>query len=263
MDNEAFVKLTRDMKDAASTMTRDQARYLCDAYLAMQAKRKAASQQICAMDKRKDGEPHKVLDWIKDNTLSLEKQILSALKAYAESDHMGRWALNVCGIGPVIAAGLIAHIDITQAPTVGHIWAFAGLDPTKVWNKKEKRPWNAKLKVLCFYAGECFIKVNGNPNDVYGKLYDQRKAYEKAKNESGEYAEMAKKRVESIPNHAQAKTYKKGKLPDGHIHSRCRRYAVKQFLADWHAEAYRHHYGKEPPLPYPIAILGHAHLRVA
>jgi hypothetical protein len=263
MDNEAFVKLTRDMRAASATMTRDQARYLCEAYLDMQGKRKGTDQQIGAMEKRKEDEPHKVLDWISENVFALERQILSALQSYAESQPMGRWALEVCGIGPVIAAGLLAHIDIEKCPTVGHIWAFAGLDPSKKWEKGQKRPHNAALKVLCFYAGESFIKVKGNKEDVYGKLYETRKVYEQGMNERGEYAEQAKARLAITPKHAQAKIYKSGKLPPGHIHARCRRYAVKQFLADWHAEAYRQHFGKEPPLPYPIAILGHAHMRAA
>lgn len=263
MDEQAFVKLTRDMRAAATTMTRDEARYLCESYLTMQGKRKAVGNQMGAMERRNEGEPHKVLEWIEDNTLGMEKQILSALKSYAESQPMGKWALSVTGIGPVIAAGLLAHIDIEKCPTVGHIWAFAGLDPSKKWAKGQKRPHNAQLKVLCFYAGESFIKVKGKPDDVYGKLYESRKLYEQGKNESGAYADAAKARLEANSKHAQAKIYKTGKLPPGHIHARCRRYAVKQFLADWHAEAYRQHFGKEPPLPYPIAILGHAHMRAA
>jgi hypothetical protein len=48
-------------------------------------------------------------------------------------------------------------------------------------------------------------------------------------------------------------------LPQKALHERSKRWAVKLFLAHWHAEAYRRHYGKEPPLPYAIGILGHAH----
>ena len=40
---------------------------------------------------------------------------------------------------------------------------------------------------------------------------------------------------------------------------RAKRYAVKLFLSHWFEEAYRTHYGTEPPKPYPIARLGHAH----
>ena len=34
---------------------------------------------------------------------------------------------------------------------------------------------------------------------------------------------------------------------------------MKIFLAHWHAEAYRNHYGCEAPKPYPLVHLGHAH----
>ena len=51
----------------------------------------------------------------------------------------------------------------------------------------------------------------------------------------------------------------KGILPDGHIHARAKRYAVKLFLAHLHSVWYEIEFGREPPLPYAIAILGHAH----
>jgi hypothetical protein len=34
---------------------------------------------------------------------------------------------------------------------------------------------------------------------------------------------------------------------------------VKLFLAHYHEVAYKDHYKTEPPLPYAIAHLGHAH----
>jgi hypothetical protein len=260
MDQEALVKLSKDMKQAANTMTRNEARYLLDQYLSMQHQRKAADQKAAKMEERAKGEPHAVLNWVSDNAHSLEKQILSALNAYCESQHMGGWALSIDGVGPVVSAGLLAHIDIEKCPTVGHIWAFMGYDPSKKWEKGGKRPHNAALKQIGYYAGECFVRCTKSP---YRKIYDDRKAYEQAKNEAGDYGEQAKAVLESRPTHAQKATYKAGKLPDGHIHSRAKRYAVKQFIADWWSEAYRDHFKKEPPLPYPIAILGHAHHRKA
>lgn len=258
MDTEALVKLSKDMKSAATTMTRNEARYLLSQYLTMQDNRKVADQKAGKMEERGQGEPHAVLNWISDNALAMEQQILGALKCYAESQPMGQWALAIDGVGPVVASGLLAHIDIEKCPTVGHVWAFMGYDPSKKWEKGQKRPHNAALKQIGYYAGECFVRCTKSP---YRKVYDERKAYESAKNERGEYAEAAAAVVKARPTHAQIKTYKAGKLPDGHIHSRAKRYAVKQFISDWWAEAYRQKFGKEPPLPYPIAILGHAHLR--
>jgi hypothetical protein len=259
MDQEILVKLSRDMKSAAETMTANQARYLTSLYLTMQRNRKAADQKIAKMVERSEGEPHAVLTWASDNALALESQILGALKAFALSQPMGRWAMGILGVGPIVASGLLAHVDIDKCPTAGHLWAFAGFDPSKKWGKGEKRPHNAALKQIGYYAGESFIKLKGNPECAYGRMYDERKAYEQAKNEAGDYAEFARAYLERRPTHAQAKTYKSGKLPAGHLHARARRWVIKMFLAHWFEEAYWKRHGREAPLAYPVAVQKHAH----
>ena len=256
---EPVNRLTKDLRKAAMSLGKHEVRFLVDEYYAMQDQRIRETNQCRAL--LEDGEPHDLIHWLNDQHSTLEQQIKSALHIYAKHNVIGQWLLSVRGIGPVISAGLLAHIDINQCETVGHIWSYAGLDPTKKWNRGEKRPWNAELKTLCWKIGESFVRSKGHEEAVYGALYDQRKIYEIEKNESGQYAEQAKLVLEKTPKHKQAAIYKAGKLPDGHIHMRAKRYAVKQFLSDLHAYWYRIEFGKEPPLPYPIAILGHAHKR--
>jgi hypothetical protein len=256
---ESIQKLTKDLKRSAVTLGRTEARFLVDAYYTMQKQRIRAGNQVGAL--AKSGEPHEIIDWFLAQNETLENQVKNALAAYAQGDPVGQWMLSVRGIGPVLSAGLLAHIDITKCPTVGHIWSFAGLDPTREWKKGEKRPWNGSLKTLSWKIGESFVKTKGHEEGYYGALYDQRKEYEQTKNAAGEYKEQAAEILKRTPSHKQAATYKDGKLPDGHIHARAKRYAVKQFYSDLHAFWYRHEFGTEPPLPYPIAILGHAHLR--
>jgi hypothetical protein len=253
-DEIGILKFNKDLKELAASMTNDEARHMVDSFYQMQENRIRFGGQIRSM---KD-EPHAVLGWMEDNASTLEKQIARALKCYAESKHMGQIAMSVVGIGPIIAAGLIAHIKPT-VPTAGAVWRFAGLDPTSKWNKGEKRPFNAALKKLCYLIGESFVKVHNNPASLYGRLYRERKELEAAKNEAGEYAEQAKAVLEKNPRHAQAATYKTGKLPAGHLHMRAKRYAVKIFLSHWHAEAYRDATGQEPPNPWVLEHGGHAH----
>lgn len=258
MELEPIQKLTRDIKSAAVTMSRQEARYLVDMYYQMQDNRIRAAGQVRSMQ----DEPHTTLAWLQAQSETLEGQVKRALDAYSMSTEVGRWSRSICGIGPVIAAGLMAHIDIERAPTAGHIWAFAGLDPTKSWNKGEKRPWNASLKTLCWKIGESFVKVKGRDSDVYGNVYEERKAYEHERNERGEYAEQAASilATKKFRGDTKAKAaYEACRLPDGHIHARAKRYAVKLFLAHWHEVAYIERYGKAPPSPYAIAMLGHAH----
>jgi len=256
---DSVSRLTRDLRSSAVTLGADEARFLVDTYYAMQKQRIRDANQSRALSG--DAEPHAVLDWLMEQHSVLENQVKRALGAYAEGSVIGQWMLAVRGIGPVISAGLLAHIDITQCPTVGHIWSFAGLDPSREWGKGEKRPWNASLKTLCWKLGESFVKTKGHEEAVYGAIYDQRKEYEANKNAAMEYRDQAEEILRRRPKHAQAATYKIGKLPDGHIHMRAKRYAVKQFLADLHAFWYEHEYDKKPPLPYPIAHMNHVHLR--
>ena len=252
-------RLTRDIAVAAKTLSDAEVRFLVDSYYQMQENRIRAAGQIRSMG----DEPHLVLGWLEEQNATLEAQIKRALDKYTETHPVGEWMRSVFGIGPVIAAGMLAHIDITKAPTVGHIWRFAGLDPTVRWEKGQKRPWNAALKVLCFHAGESFVKFSNDERCVYGHFYRERRAYEERKNEAGDYAEQAKQKLERFKIGKDTDAYKAyiiGKLPPGHLHARAKRYAVKLFLSHLHGEMYRTVLGKEPPLPYPIAILGHAHM---
>jgi hypothetical protein len=259
MEMEPIARLTKDLAVAARTLNDTEARFLVDTYYQFQDDRKRANNQVRALGEA--AEPNSVLVWLASQSTTLENQIKRALDQYTQAHVMGAWMREIVGIGPILSAGLLAHIDIAKAPAVGHIWRFAGLDPTSKWGKGEKCPWNSQLKKLCWLIGESFVKVKAHEDDVYGKLYDERKKYEAAKNDAGEYAEQAAALLAVRPTHAQKATYALGRLPDGHLHMRAKRYAVKQFLSDLHGAWYRTHFGTEPPLPYPIAILGHAHVR--
>lgn len=260
MELEPIQKLTRDITAASRTLSTDEARFLVDAYYSMQENRIRSNAQVRELTK--SGEPHDVLAWLAAQDASLEGQVKRALAKYAEASPVGNWCLSIIGIGPVITAGLLAHIDIDQAPTVGHIWRFAGLDPTQTWEKGKKRPWNASLKTLCWKIGESFVKVSGNPDAFYGQVYVQRKAREQARNDAGELADQAAAMLErkKFGKETEArKHYEAGRLPPAHIHARAKRYAVKLFLAHFHEVAYVDRFGTQPPLPYAITQLGHAH----
>jgi hypothetical protein len=258
---EPIKRLNKDLRKAAKTLTATEARFLVDQYYMMQRDRIRAAHQARTLEEA--GEPNLMLGWLFDNTATLERNIKSALEQYAKYNPVGKWSLSIVGIGPVISAGLLAHIDITKAPTVGHIWRFAGLDPTVQWKEGQKRPWNGALKRLCWIIGESFTKQSGHKDDFYGKLYLQRKVQEEAKNAAHEFADQAALALTSKRWKRDTKTkaaYEDGLLPQARIHLRSQRYAVKLFLAHWHAVAYRYHYNTLPPKPYVVEHMGHAHI---
>jgi hypothetical protein len=253
-------RLSLDLAKASTSLSNTEARFLVDAYYQMQENRIRSAGQIRSMTT--SNEPHLVLMWLEDQSGILEQQIKRALERYVAAHPVGPWLNSIHGIGPVIAAGLLAHIDINKAPTVGHIWAFGGYDPTKVWEKGKKRPFNAALKVLFWKAGQSFLKFHNDPRCYYGHHYAKKKEELKEKNERGGFADAAATALIKF-NYRDGtdakKYYQSGKLPPAHVDARARRYAVKLFLAHLHHEMYVKLLGKEPPAPYPIAHLGHAH----
>ena len=253
--------LNKDLRTAAATLTDTEARFLVDAYYQMQDDRIRSNNQVRSIVKLETKEPHLILRWLAEQSDLLETSIKAALDKYSAAHPIGERMRTVKGVGPVIAAGLLAHIDIHEAETAGSIWRFAGLDPTSHWGKGKKRPFNAKLKTLTWKLGESFVKVSGKDDAFYGKLYVDRKQIEIEKNEAGDFADQAK---EKLDKHKIGKTtdaykaYSIGKLPKAHIHARAKRYAVKMFLSHLHEVWYAHEIGT-PPAPYVMAHAGHVH----
>lgn len=262
VEQSAMTKLSRDLRSAAGTMTQQEARYLVDYYYQLQDDRIRAKGRMRAFSE--SAEPHELIGWLADNTAFLEKQIAKGLLAYAEADFVGKWSLSVCGIGGVLAAGLLAHIDIEKCPSAGHIFSFAGIAPfQKEWKKGGLRPFNAKLKTLTWKLGESFVKVSGRENDFYGKVYVAAKAKLTEANERGDFAEQAAQILQDkrFGKDTEAyKAYSAGRLPLAHIHARAKRKAVYLFLSHWWEVSYRHRFpDRECPRPYVIEHGGHVH----
>jgi hypothetical protein len=254
-------KLGRDMGNAASTLTATEARYLVDSYYGMQDGRIRANNQIRALTA--SGEPHESIAWLSTESRVLEESVKRALDSYSANHPVGKRMRTVTGVGPVISAGLLAHIDITRAPTAGAIWRYAGLDPTSEWKKGQKRPHNASLKTLCWKLGESFVKVCNNKDAVYGKLYQERKEAEIVQNEAGAFADQAAAKLEkfNIGKTTDAyKAYSVGKLPPAHIHARAKRVAVKMFLSHLHEVWYEIEFGKKAPVPYVFEFADKEHV---
>ena len=225
-------RMKRVLVKTAATLRREDARYLVDTYYAVQRRRESAEAQV---RRAADGDqPHQLIAWLAEQDLIVEKQIKRVLDEWSDALPVARWAKSIVGVGPVIAAGLAAHIDISRCRTVGQLWRFAGYDPTLKWAPGTRCPWNRHLKRICWLAGENFVKTAGHPDGFYGRLYLLRQRVEQERNEIG-------------PD----------KLQPGQIHLRSKRWAVKLFLAHYYHVAWVAATGTEPPQPYAIQILGY------
>jgi hypothetical protein len=242
----------------AANLSNVEARFFVAAYYKDQDDRKRADMQLRHLGDRHGDDSAILLKYVSNVHADTEDAIFKMLDKFSTASPVGRWARAQLGIGPVIVAGLLAHIDITRAPTAGHIWSFAGLNPQQKWEKGEKRPYNPKLKQVCFHMGESFKKVSNNPGSLYGSIYRSRKKLVEDRNAAGYNTERAKIYVTRSAD--QKKLLSEGKLPQGNLDRQACNYAVKIFLSHLQVVLYWDHYGKIPPAkPYAISILGHAH----
>lgn len=140
-------KLAQDMakglRQSGGGITDNEARYLVDLYYNMQSNRIAIGNQSKGLDRdaKKAGnaaEPHEAIDWTGKQFAVLEENVAKLLAIYTETHPMAWFFEHTIGIGPILAAGLLAHIDITKAPTAGHVWRFAGLDPNVQWCSRDQ-----------------------------------------------------------------------------------------------------------------------------
>lgn len=138
MELETIKKMTRDLTKASATLGKDEARFLVDTYYQVQNFRIATANQVRSIIKSDIDEPHETIAFFGSQFEGLENNIKKALEYYAKSQPLGQWLLSITGIGPVIAAGLMANLDITKAKTAGAFWRFCGLDSTIEWMGKTK-----------------------------------------------------------------------------------------------------------------------------
>lgn len=247
-------RLTRDLLEATTILSDTEARFLVDAYYIIQEDRKRAGNQVRSMGE----EPHRLLAWFFAQNKMLEGQLKRALDRYSDTKPIGQWMKSIYAVGPVTAAGIMAHIDINKAVTAGDIYRFAGYDPTSVWEKGMRRPHNAELKTLCWNIGNNFKRFSNEEECYYGKHYKNRKAFEVARNDRGRNKDRAAELLPRFrPTTDAYKHLKEGKLPPAHLDAMARRWTVKLFLSHIHEVWHQLEFGKKPPACFALAHLSH------
>lgn len=242
----------------AAKLSNPAARFLVSNYHTQQDARKRADMQVRHLGDGAADELATQLAHQAECHAVMEGQVQKALLSYARGSAVGRWLLSHIGISGILASGFLAHLDVTRSDTAGGFWRFAGLDAgTSKWEKGGKRPYNAELKQLCYHLGECIKRTSNHPDSFYGAFYRERKALLVRRNDRGDFVERAKT-YETTSADVRAKLAE-GKLPDGHLDRRACNETVKILLSHLHAVMYWDHYGKAPPKPFAISILGHAH----
>lgn len=217
-------------------------------YYRVQRYRLALESQARALKER--GEPVEELVRIAQQLKAVEKAHVGPLKRWCYRCEAGRWLLGVYGIGPVLAAGLLAWIEPAKMRSHHSLWCYAGLAP----GRKEG---NRFYKRICWLAGKSFVRFASRDECYYGKLYLKRKTLEWERNLNGYYSELARSLAPRFKKD-EARTWYIGVYKDvdfsvspprgiptkdgcgipmlspGYIDARAMRYTIKRFLKDYY-----------------------------
>lgn len=180
-----------------------------------------------------DQQQVEVLDRWYEVFIDLEKRADVDIRRAVRQEYVYPYLTAVKGVGPLMAAKLIALIDIRKASTASALWKYAGYAVGKDGRadrpkKGEPLGYNKRLKNACWLIGTSFLRANS----PYRKVYDDaREIY-----------------AESRPEWS-----------NGRQHSAAMRKMVKRFLAHlW--QVWRALEGLPVRSPYIEEYMGHSHI---
>lgn len=133
--------LGKDLKKEIKSVTnasRQEIKALVDNFYQIQKKRIALQGQIRSI--RQDADELStnafadILEWQLKTQMIQEKGLKDALNCVAQTSEVGRWLLQIKGIGPTLASALLAYFDVEGIEYATHFISYAGLNDNN-------RPW--------------------------------------------------------------------------------------------------------------------------
>lgn len=168
---------------------------------------------------------------------------------------------NIIGNSKEITDDMITEISVQTQWNFAYLQSKAYNEEKGKWSKEAlinacaKIPYNKDLKVLVWKIASSFQWGCNDPESVYGRLFSERRILETAKNEKGDYADQAAKKLETtnIGKDTDAyKAYSQGMLPKKHIENRAKRWVSKIFVSHLFEEMYRVKNDAIPPRYYSL-----------
>lgn len=146
----------------------------------LQKSRIAFSNRASAIERGKDDsdpETHAVIERWFQRFNELEAEADHDIAELARHEPIIERLVELKGIGYLLAAKMVAMIDIERANTVSALWRYAGYGVT---NGERDRPvkgqklcYNVRLKTTLYLVGTSFLRC-GSP---YRAIYDEARVY--------------------------------------------------------------------------------------
>jgi hypothetical protein len=183
-----------------------------------------------------------------------ERKLQGMMEQELEEIPVWQWLRTIKGMGPAMAAGLIAWIDdIGKAPHVSSLWRYAGLhveDGRAPRRKRgEKADWNPRLRTHMWKITKQILMAKDPFYYGWYKEFKEREV-EKCKKNGIRIVPASK-----LPTKGGKKYEPPGVISQGHVENRARRKVAKLLLAHlWHVWREMEGLPTEPAYP---AKLGH------
>lgn len=183
------LKLTKDLKTEImniGSVDKSEVKMLVDLYYQQQKYRKSLREQIRSIEQGRatgtDNTNVAILNWVLNNVVILEHGISKILELVVSSDKVGRWLMDIVGIGHVLAAGLLASFDVKGREYATQFISYAGLnDNNRPWLGKEK-----SKEIINDIVGKTKVITNDMVYEIANKTqwpynYLMQKAYDQEK----------------------------------------------------------------------------------
>jgi hypothetical protein len=183
-----------------------------------------------------------------------ERKLQGMMEQELEEIPVWQWLRTIKGMGPAMAAGLVAWIDdISKAPHVSSLWRYAGLhveDGRAPRRKRgEKADWNPRLRTHMWKITKQVLMARDPFYYGWYKEFKEREV-EKCKKNGIRIVPASK-----LPTKGGKKYEPPGVISQGHVENRARRKVAKLLLAHlWHVWREMEGLPTEPAYP---AKLGH------
>jgi hypothetical protein len=117
----------KDIRNAAVDMSVREARFMIEDFYRWVGLAQASKDHRRILDK--EDLTNYSVGFMSKQVRNMRDQYRLFLDIWSEQYPAAKWAKSIRGIGPVIAAGLAAYIDIDKAKSISSIWRYAGVDP--------------------------------------------------------------------------------------------------------------------------------------
>lgn len=146
-------------------------RWQVDLYYQLQKIRIALGNRVDAIVRGADeGDAELLRRWY-NSFVQLEEQVEAEIRKTASTHPVYKWLTSIKGVGPTLAAKLIALVGPDEAmakrDTPSKLWAFAGLAPGQRLVKGQKASYNRRLKSLLYVIGTSILKARGPVSQYY------------------------------------------------------------------------------------------------